>query len=103
MVYRIPRHSPDTLEVSLPKDKIRYLVDIDHTTGRLVQGFESVCQIVADMSQMAASLQPRKGPNGKYYCAQYDVGITFGETEIKAFIEWKENVCFLYTPSGMDF
>lgn len=47
------------------------------------------------MSQVAASLEPRKGPKGQFYCAEYDVGVTFGGTELKGFVEWEENVRFM--------
>jgi len=48
------------------------------------------------MSPVAKSLQPRNGPQGQYYRAEYDVGVTFGGTELKAFIEWNENVRRLF-------
>jgi hypothetical protein len=44
------------------------------------------------MSQLAKTLKPKSGPNGTFFEAHYQVGITFGGTELKAFVEWKENV-----------
>jgi hypothetical protein len=47
------------------------------------------------MSQLAKTLKPKSGPDGTFFRARYQVGITFGGTELKAFVEWKENVCAL--------
>jgi hypothetical protein len=47
------------------------------------------------MSQLAKTLKPESGPDGTFVRAHYQVGITFGGTELKAFVQWEENVCTL--------
>ena len=48
------------------------------------------------MRQIAKTLEPQSGTNTTFFKASFDIGITFGETELKAFIEWRENVCALH-------
>jgi len=48
------------------------------------------------MRQLAKTLEPQSGTNTTFFKASFDIGITFGETELKAFIEWRENVCALH-------
>lgn len=59
---------------------------------KLYPGFERACVINADMRQLAKSMEPLNGTNTTFFKASFDVGITFGDTELKAFVEWKENV-----------
>jgi hypothetical protein len=59
---------------------------------KLYPGFERACIISADMRQFAKTLEPQYGMNTTFFTAAFGVGITFGDTELKAFIEWRENV-----------
>jgi hypothetical protein len=61
-------------------------------SGGLNPGFEPACTIRANARQLAKTLAPKSGPDGTYFLAKVDVGITFGDTELKAFIQWEENV-----------
>jgi hypothetical protein len=45
-----------------------------------------------DMWQLAKTLDPKTGPHGPIFVAKFDVGITFGGTELKVFVQWEENV-----------
>jgi len=54
-------------------------------------GFESECIISANLSQLAQTLKPQNGVDRVYFATKFDVGITFGATELKAFIQWDEN------------
>ncbi|CAE6445846.1 unnamed protein product [Rhizoctonia solani] len=56
---------------------------------RLEEGFEEVCQIQADLSGMRKALKKQKGTKGKYYRLDFKVAIQFGDTEMKAFLEWE--------------
>jgi hypothetical protein len=47
------------------------------------------------MSQLAKSLKPQSNLDGTFFRARYQIGITFGGTELKAFVQWEENVCIL--------
>ncbi|KAF8748621.1 ATP binding [Rhizoctonia solani] len=55
----------------------------------LEKGFEEVCQIQADLSGMRKGLKKQKGTKGKYYRLDFKVAIQFGDTEMKAFLEWE--------------
>lgn len=59
---------------------------------KLYPGFERACVISANMRQFAKTLGPQYGKNTTFFTATFGVGITFGDTELKAFIEWRENV-----------
>ena len=61
--------------------------------GGLNPGFEHACIVTADMRQLAKTLKPRCGLDSTYVRAKYEIGLTFGDTELKAFIQWEENVC----------
>ncbi|KAF8722456.1 ATP binding, partial [Rhizoctonia solani] len=58
-------------------------------TDCLEKGFEEVCQIQADLSGMRKGLKKQKGTKGKYYRLDFKVAIQFGDTEMKAFLEWE--------------
>ncbi|KAJ1299641.1 hypothetical protein OPQ81_002630 [Rhizoctonia solani] len=69
--------------------------------GQREQGFEEVCQIEADLSGMRKALKnnaqrlKRAGDwfhSTKFYRLDFKVGIQFGDTEIKAFLEWEQDV-----------
>jgi hypothetical protein len=47
------------------------------------------------MSQLAKTLKPESGPDGTFFKADYQVGITFGGTELKAFVQWQVHVGML--------
>lgn len=60
--------------------------------------YSTLCHIEADMSALTRSLSARKKLNTLqlYYQMDYDVVLSFGLTELKAHISWKENVsCFV--------
>lgn len=61
--------------------------------GNLDPGFERVCEIKADLSGLPDSLVPIEGENGTYYKVYFKIRITFGDTELKAYIEWQDEVC----------
>ena len=47
------------------------------------------------MSQLVQTLILQRGPGGTFLRAAFDLGITFGGTELKAFVQWEENVCMV--------
>ncbi|CCO29727.1 Heat shock 70 kDa protein 12A [Rhizoctonia solani AG-1 IB] len=62
---------------------------LTNKNDRLEKGFEEVCQIRADLSGMRKALKKQKGTKGKYYRLDFKVAIQFGDTEMKAFLEWE--------------
>lgn len=56
--------------------------------------YSTLCHIEADMSALTRSLSARKKLNSRqlYYQMDYNVVLSFGLTELKACISWKENV-----------
>jgi len=58
--------------------------------GNLNPDFVCVCEIKADLSDLADSLAPIEGKDGTYYKAYFKIRITFGDTELKAYIEWQD-------------
>jgi len=59
--------------------------------GGLNPGFEHACTVAADMQQLAKTLKPRRGLDSTYVIARFEIGLTFGGTELKAFVQWEEN------------
>ena len=105
-------HLYSTQGVSLGIDD-RALPHLVFISGYLYLGFERACVIRADMSQLVQTLILQRGPGGTFLRAAFDLGITFGGTELKAFVQWEENVCalriapsprvFLLRPSNTDY
>jgi hypothetical protein len=60
----------------------------------LTEQFFNVCSITADLSALEAELQPQPSLNGfpRHYELYFEVVILFGLTELKAQVEWLENV-----------
>lgn len=56
--------------------------------------YSTLCHIEADTSALAMKLkaQTRRGSRKTYYQMDYDIVLSFGLTELKAQISWKENV-----------
>jgi len=54
--------------------------------------FSTLCYVTADISHIRTP--PKMPPNSAkvYYSVNYDVIYSFGLTELKAFLAWKENV-----------
>ena len=54
--------------------------------------FSTLCYVTADISHIRTP--PKMSPNSAkvYYSVDYDVIYSFGMTELKAFLAWKENV-----------
>lgn len=63
----------------------------DNVLGRYYDGFKRICAVTADLEKIAVK-RTRPGNNGTYYYAEVVIGMTFGSTEIKAAVYWKENV-----------
>lgn len=61
--------------------------------------YSTLCHVEADTSALSAGLnaQPRRKNRQAYYKMEYDIILSFGLTELKAQICWKERVgCVLY-------
>ncbi|KAJ1303704.1 hypothetical protein OPQ81_008129 [Rhizoctonia solani] len=71
----------------LGKNANTWVVD---KNGYREKGFEEVCKIEADLSGMRKALKKCRGPRGKYYILDFKVAIQFGDTELKAFLEWEQ-------------
>jgi hypothetical protein len=55
--------------------------------------FRKVCTIDADIRNLEGALERNIGFRGEvYWSLDIDVCISFGGTEVKAYLEWKENV-----------
>jgi hypothetical protein len=44
------------------------------------------------MRQFAMTLTTQRGLDSTYVRAKFEVGLTFGDAELKAFAQWEENV-----------
>jgi hypothetical protein len=52
-----------------------------------------VCTLNADLSALAGALQIQTGKRGKmFYRVDYNVCVYFGGTQLRANLQWKENV-----------
>ncbi|KAJ7275877.1 hypothetical protein C8J57DRAFT_1311909 [Mycena rebaudengoi] len=90
--YRV-RHTatdPDLVNIKLP---IFWYTGEDSDPKWLdtEKDFETMCNVIADTRQLAINLEPKRSPGGRYYQISYDVVLSFGLTELKAQIAWKEN------------
>lgn len=60
--------------------------------GRVISGFEELCQVEADLSGLKNSLRRKPGVVGPYDALDFDIVIQLGGTELCAHIEWVEGV-----------
>ncbi|KDQ12466.1 hypothetical protein BOTBODRAFT_34434 [Botryobasidium botryosum FD-172 SS1] len=58
--------------------------------GNMNSGFREVCHVEADLSALAGSLTRQYGPNGVYWQVHFDIALTFGATELRAYLVWEE-------------
>jgi len=56
------------------------------------EAYPTICTVEADTKSIARSLKPIHGVDGPYYVLNYDIVLTFGTTEMKAQVAWKEKV-----------
>jgi len=64
---------------------------IRNPEGGLSPGFEYACIVAADMRQLAKTLKTQRRLDSTYVGAEFEIGLTFGGTELKAFVQWEEN------------
>jgi hypothetical protein len=64
-----------------------FIFDGNHMTP----GFRKVCKVSADLSSLGGKLKKYETAAGRYWQVLYDIGFTFGATELKAFIMWEED------------
>lgn len=63
--------------------------------GELHEGFQPVCIVNADISGLRNTLKRRINARGvQYWTLSLDICIIFGRTELEAYIEWVEEVCY---------
>jgi hypothetical protein len=55
--------------------------------------FQTLCSIEADLSGVFSTLEPQSGPFGSYYRKELDIVLLFGLTELKAQLCWYDDVC----------
>jgi hypothetical protein len=60
------------------------------TLGEILDKFSLACIIKGDMSNMAGALVKRETTNGILWILNFNVGISFGATEISARLIWKD-------------
>jgi hypothetical protein len=52
-----------------------------------------ICTLNADLSSLTGALKTTTGPRGKkFYRVDYTVCVYFGGTQLRANLQWKENV-----------
>ncbi|QRV86967.1 heat shock protein 70 kDa 12A [Ceratobasidium sp. AG-Ba] len=60
------------------------------TSGSLTEGFESVCEVQADLTDdLEKVLNVWTSPSGKYYTIQFELRLKFGGTELLACVAWE--------------
>lgn len=58
-------------------------------------GFQSLCTITANLSNLKGALKKQIGPNGKaFWKVDFEIELKFGTNELKANIKWKEKSIF---------
>lgn len=66
--------------------------------GRVIPGFNRLCTISADLKR-AAKKSSWPSSAGSYYSVDVVIGMTFGDTEIKAALFWREGVSIVLSLS----
>jgi hypothetical protein len=61
--------------------------------GAVVKGMRLICTLNADLSALAGALQIQTGPRRRrFYRVDYNVCVYFGGTQLRANLQWKQNV-----------
>jgi hypothetical protein len=56
-------------------------------------GFQEVCSVKANLNELSSALKVKRSAHGvQYWSLSFNVCIHFGRTELRAFLEWVENV-----------
>ncbi|QRV82821.1 heat shock protein HSP70 family protein [Ceratobasidium sp. AG-Ba] len=66
-------------------DDVEFMKDSD---GSVKDGFYPVCTISANMQELEGALDPNYDMFGLYWELHFRVCIQFGDTELKAYLEW---------------
>jgi len=64
----------------------------------LVELYSTLCYVEGDLSHVPKPGIYSRYIDDHYYKIEFDIILSFGLTELKAFIAWKENVRGLYFP-----
>ena len=62
--------------------------------------YSTLCYIKADTTQVSKSLKPQHGAQGIFYALTFDVILSLGLTELKAYLCWKDDVCIILMSSA---
>ena len=57
--------------------------------------YSILCYVQADLSHIPKYAKTSLMDKGRYYRIDFDVVLSLGLTEVKAYIAWKENVRFI--------
>jgi hypothetical protein len=61
--------------------------------GVVAKGMRLICTLNADLSALAGALRVQTGKRGKtFYRVDYNVCVYFGGTQLRANLQWKEDV-----------
>jgi hypothetical protein len=67
--------------------------------GQVMQGFQEVCTIETDISFLRGILKKKTKPgrgccdkDRSHWTLEYSIALTFGSTELKAFVIWEDKV-----------
>jgi hypothetical protein len=64
-----------------------------------MNGMRLVCALNADLSALAGALEIVNGPRGtRFYRVDFEVCVYFGGTQLRATLQWKENVSTRNSP-----
>jgi hypothetical protein len=53
-----------------------------------------VCMVAANLKDLMPIIREKFGKSGDYWILEYTLVIRFGGTKVRAFVEWKHEVCF---------
>ena len=67
---------------------------LNQRVGTLIPGFQLACSVNANLNRLRGALRAHTSPKGaRYWSLSFNVCISFGRTEHRAFLEWQEEVC----------
>jgi len=60
-------------------------------SGEINPHFHKICVLRADLTGKQSALIKMNNLKGAYWRLRFEIALTFGSTELRAAIEWKEN------------
>ena len=72
--------------------RLHSILNLNSFTANIEPGFEKICTIEADLSNLRGSMNKTTNSKGTWWRVNFEVAFRFGSTALESRIIWKEGV-----------